>query len=280
MSLNQQCGRIEQLVVVDNGSHDHTVEVVERACHLLSVEVTIVRSTNTGFAGGYETAAKHIRNVSLPTLCVNPDVVLREGSVPKLLEAIETWPSIGIATLPLFDGSGEDSACRRVLPTIGAAALYAVFRNFVPRPVRYNSRKNSIAGAIRWLLDGTRVTPLEATTGALMLVAPTFRSVERPIFDTDYWMYGEDLQLCHDAKTESFEVVMVEDSHSFHNKGTSSGWPRSRRSNIAFHNAMVTYYRKNLRRSRLEALIVLSGIWGRQMVSLALASIVRACRSN
>jgi len=280
-SLNPVGEYIAQLVLVDNGSVDGTIGAVEALRGSLNFEVTVVRSENTGFAGGYLTAAGYVLDASLPTLCINPDVILHATALPGLLEAVHTWESIGIATAPLVGDDGvEDSASRRTLPSTGKSIGYAVFGKLMPRRMRYNSGLPRRSTGARPLSDGTLVTSLDATTGALMLVSPLFRSPSSGIFDTDYWMYGEDLQLCLDARSESFEVVMVELSQSIHLKGVSSGWPRSRLSNKAFHDAMYLYYRKNLSKSPLESATVWAGVRGRQVALQYAGSLTRALRAR
>jgi N-acetylglucosaminyl-diphospho-decaprenol L-rhamnosyltransferase len=279
-SLDFKSQHIEQLVLVDNGSQDNTVDVVGALIASLHFPLTLIRSSNTGFAGGYLGAGRHVINEKLPTLCINPDVVLEVHALPRLLEAMSTWRSIGVATVPLVGQDGvEDSASRRRLPALGSSVAYALFGKLLPRALRYNSRGISESRAFRKLADGTKLTPLEATTGALMLVAPHFRAVGKGIFDTDYWMYGEDLQLCHDARTEKFEVVMVESAPSIHEKGASSGWPRTRRSNAAFHDAMYIYSKKNLHKTPYGGGVILVGVKVRQAISLGLGAFARANRS-
>jgi GT2 family glycosyltransferase len=109
---------------------------------------------------------------------------------------------------------------------------------------------------------------IEATTGALMLINPEFRGSSAAVFDLSYWMYGEDLQLCWDAKSEGYRVAIIDYQPSLHKKGTSSGWPRSRKSNVAFHEALAIYYAKNLSLGPLDRGIIRVGMQARLAVSL------------
>ena len=108
---------------------------------------------------------------------------------------------------------------------------------------------------------------VEATTGALMLLSPDFRNAGTGVFDRDYWMYGEDLQLCADAQAAGRRVVILERPGSVHLKGHSSGFPRGSRSDRAFHQAMLVYYRKNLRRHAAEEAVVTLGVGLRYVAS-------------
>lgn len=254
-SIAADAEHVAEVVLVDNGSADHTVAVAERALLAHHLPGHVVLSTNTGFAGGYETARKSISQPG-SLLCVNPDVELAPGTIGRLLEAV-ALPGVAIATAPLMNLNGiEDTASRRRLPNLRGASAYAVLGRFLPRRLKYNALEVSSLASGPILHDGTRTTVIEATTGALMMLSPEFRTRETTIFDLDYWMYGEDLQLCLDAARVDRSVLMVETVPSIHVKGASSGLPRSRSSDRAFHDALYTYYCKNLRRNVLEQAVV------------------------
>lgn len=277
-SLESQGEHLAQVIVVDNGSTDATTELVEEWRRGKSLPVTIVRSANRGFAGGHHTAALHVEDSSLPTLCVNPDLEMGLGVLEHLLQALASSERYAIATAPLVNALGEeDSASRRVLPSLGKSIAYSLLGRMLPPALRYNSRRDA-SGRSAVLSDGTPLTEVEATTGALMLVSQHFRPVQTGIFDSDYWMYGEDLQLCADAARHGLAVVMVESAPSTHLKGVSSGWPRSRRSNAAFHDALFIYYKKNLNRTRTGLVTVWLGIRARHAVSQGAGDLNRLLR--
>jgi GT2 family glycosyltransferase len=96
------------------------------------------------------------------------------------------------------------------------------------------------------------------------------RDPDGKVFDEDYWMYGEDLQLCLDCQRRGLRVLMLEGAPSTHSKGVSSGWPRSKRSDRAFHHSMWLYYRKNLSRGPLDGVVAV-GIASRYAMSRAAA---------
>lgn len=240
--LRDQGDRIGAVTVVDNGSEDGSAGVALAALISLVPSVRVIEQGNRGFAGGYAAAVQGETD-GLYVLCVNPDVRLAPGAVDDMLRVLEERSSAAIVTTPLVDSSGgDDTATRRSLPRLGGSMLYSVLGRHTPARWRYNARTD---GPVEWVA-GLPVSLVEATTGALMLLAPAFRDIRTPVFDTDYWMYGEDLQLCADAASAGLEVLVVERAASLHLKGASSGRPRSLRSNAAFHQAMRVYVRKNL----------------------------------
>lgn len=278
--LSENRGSIAQVTIVDNASEDETVGTINRLSASTRLPVTVIENSNDGFAGGHWAARNAFERPELATLCVNPDVRLGVGVVDGMLRALSRISDAAIVTSVLEHPDGEeDSASRRSLPTFGAAAAYAILGRLIPVSARYNSQK-SLAEHTWSLDDGLRVVSVEATTGALMLIRPSFRPVQFGLFDIDYWMYGEDLQLCADAQRSGLRVVLVEQQPSIHLKGASSGMPRRWRSNRAFHHAMYVYYKKNLSSSRALDLLVWVLINGRLLVSAGTSVIRRALQGQ
>lgn len=279
--LEAQSDFVSQVVLVDNASTDNTLERMRALAAASSLDITVVANANTGFAGGYARGGTEIHDVTLPTLCLNPDVELEPGTLARLLSVLE-GERVGIVTAPLVIETGEvDTASRRVLPTLGKAAVYAVLGGLTPPALRYNRRQApSQSEPLVVNPDGHHVTAIEATTGALMLVNPAFRTAAEGIFDQEYWMYGEDLQLCVDARTEGWQVLMAEGKPSVHTKGASSGRPRGKKSNIEFHRAMYTYYVKNLNKSRVGKVGVGTAILARLGSELAISAVLRSAKAR
>ena len=280
---------IARVVLVDNASTDESVETATRLALEHSLDVVVVEHSNAGFAGGYARGGREDMDFALPTLCLNPDVALAPETVRSMLQALTTEDQVAIVTSPLVTDTGEeDSASRRVLPSLGKAAIYAILGKLTPRAFRYNNRSDvpAVSSVVENQPDaaqgafhiGLSTSQIEATTGALMLVNPTFRAANSGIFDQDYWMYGEDLQICFDARAAGLKVLMVEGPSSLHLKGASSGRPRGKVSNIAFHRAMYIYYSKNLNVHPVGKLVVGGAIFGRLGFQLLLSRVSRALK--
>ena len=248
--------QIEAVTIVDNASTDDTVARMREAADRAAMPVEIIQNENTGFAGGYLAAARSTVDRAFPVLCLNPDVQLASGAVEAMLDVLDSFDDAAVVTVPLMESDGTpDTASRRRLPTLGASMVYSVLGRLTPSSLRYNRREGDSTASLR-TAAGRPVSVLQATTGAMMLVAADFRTLDDGIFDRDYWMYGEDLQLCADAAAAGRRVLIAEVAPSVHVKGVSSGRPRSRRSNRAFHDAMHDYARKNL----VSSPILLAGL--------------------
>lgn len=275
------CGsEIAGVTLVDNASTDDTVARVGEAAAGASVPVEVIENENSGFAGGYLAAARSALPRGLPVLCLNPDVALAEGAISSMLDVLASFPNAAVVTVPLVEPDGSpDTASRRRLPTLGASMVYSVLGRLTPPALRYNRREGD-AAATMLTPSGIVVSPLQATTGAVMLVPADFRPLDAGIFDRDYWMYGEDLQLCADAAAAGRSVLMAEVPPSVHVKGVSSGRPRSRRSNRAFHDAMLRYAQKNLVRHPVALELLRAGVTAHFLFTEAKAVPVRLQRRS
>lgn len=269
-SLEVEHDLIEQVVIQDNGSMDATLTVARRWCATgTKLNITVIEGTNVGFAAGVFQGCKAFTDASFATLCLNPDLEVFPGTLVRLIDVLNTQPDAAIVTTPLVGEDGVvDTACIRRLPQLGTGLAYSVFGKFLPARFRYNS----IAAPERAVGLGAYTSVpynwIEATTGALMLVRPEFRRSSEPVFDLSYWMYGEDLQLCWDAKSEGHRVAIIDYHPSLHRKGTSSGWPRSEKSNVAFHEALAIYYTKNLSHGWVDRGVIRAGMRARLAISM------------
>jgi N-acetylglucosaminyl-diphospho-decaprenol L-rhamnosyltransferase len=269
---------IAGVTVVDNASTDDTVTRVRAAAEAASVLVEVIENENSGFAGGYFAASRSAVPRGVPVLCLNPDVALAEGAVGAMRDVLASFPDAAVVTVPLVESDGSpDSASRRRLPTLGASMLYSVLGRLTPARLRYNRREEDPTPTLV-SKGGRAVSVLQATTGAVMLVPPDFRTLDEGVFDREYWMYGEDLQLCADAAAAGRRVLIAEVAPSLHVKGVSSGRPRSHRSNRAFHDAMALYARKNLVANPALRVVLEVGVWGHFALSEARAVPTRVRR--
>lgn len=281
-SLKRESAYIAEVVLHDNGSADSTLRLATEWCNAQDVlQVKRIAGANLGFGAGIYAGCKNFKDQSLPTLCLNPDVEIQEGTVVRLLDVLRGPDLVGIVTTPLVDESGQaDSASVRMLPRLSTGLAYSVFGKLLPERFRYNSRPAPRLASGHGEATGVPYKNIEATTGALMLVNPQFRSSESPIFDLSYWMYGEDLQLCWDARAEGFKVSIIDYAPSLHRKGTSSGWPRGVKSNIAFHEALAIFYSKNLSRGPVDRVAIQAGMRLRLGLSLAAGWASRSLSSD
>ncbi|GAB3772285.1 GT2 family glycosyltransferase [Nocardioides ginsengisegetis] len=187
-------------LVVDNGSTDGTVALVERRG-----DCTLVRAANRGFAAGINLAAA---GTDAPYLLIaNPDVVLRPGSVTALVEAaVATGAGIVVPLLETSDGQVQPSLRRD--PTL--------LRNLGLASTGHPALSEHVAGPA----DYERRHPVDWATGAVMLVSRTCLDEVGP-WDESFFLYSEETDFCVRARERGHLTVFEPAARAMHVGGGS-----------------------------------------------------------
>jgi GT2 family glycosyltransferase len=248
-----------EVIVVDNRSADGSAEAVEREFP----DATVIALTqNVGYGRANNVAFERAHGDLL--LLLNPDVTVAPGCLGHLVRFLQEHADAGAVGPRLVRPDGSpDLAARRSFPT-PATSLYrltALSRLF-PGSSRFN-RYN--LGA----MDPEHEHEMDAGTGACLLVRRgAIDSVG--LFDPDFFMYGEDLDLCYRIKAAGWRVWYAPTAVAVHVKGTATRQVPHRML-YEFHRAMWIYHRKH-HAARLPApanAAVWLGIWSRWAVLTA-----------
>jgi GT2 family glycosyltransferase len=251
---------------VDNASDDGTAEMVAR--EFPQAELT-VNATNAGFSAANNPALA--RGTAPYALVLNPDTRITPGALQRLVELMEAHPEVGIAgpRLELEDGS-LDHASRRSFPTpLSALGHFTGLGRREGAPGR-------LAG---YTAPDVESGPVDAVNGAFMLIRRT--ALERVgAFDTRYWMYMEDLDLCYRFAQAGWTTWFEPSVTVIHVKAGTSGKHRSVRLNYAFHYGMFRFYRDHYAAERNPFLngLVYVGIAARFAQAAARDSVARLSR--
>ena len=200
-----------EIVVADNLSVDGTPEFV--AGHFPAARLLRLNE-NLGFSKANNRGLAHSHGETV--LFLNPDTVVNLAALDACLLRLAHEPRIGVISprLEMADGT-IDPACRRSIPTIwdgftratGLARLFPRSRwlsgyNLTYLPERETYRVGSVNGAF------------------MMLPRRVLEQVGS--FDEQFFMYGEDLDLCHRCERAGFLVVYDGRHTIIHLKGRSS----------------------------------------------------------
>ena len=207
--------------VIDNGSDDGTMEIVQRhATHDPHVHF-IANPDNPGFAVGCNQGAADLPRVDGAQWLafVNPDCLVEPDTLARLRTHAMASGREVLLGADLVDEMGErDAAARRRDPDF-ASMLASIARS-------------GVATKLGVAVDDTQaVQPVEAVSGALMLVS---RNLFERLggFDTGYRLHAEDLDLCRRAREAGALVAVANDVRVVHIRGVSS---RSRPLFVEWH---------------------------------------------
>lgn len=237
---------VEEIRIVDNGSDDGTMEVVQSHAARDPRIRFIANPDNPGFA----TACNQGANASsAPWIAfVNPDLMVGRESLAQLVEASRSLGGALVGAV-LVDGKGvEDGATRRRAPDFSAMLRSAAARTL------------SIPD------NGADLQHVGAISGALMLLPRTlFERVQG--FDPRYRLHAEDLDLCRRVRALGARVAVANTVRVHHIRGVSSA---SRPWFVEWHKhrGLWRYYRKfdAQRDGMLVQALVLALISGRFVV--------------
>ena len=187
-------GAVRDIIIVDNGSADATVEKVQRFTAALpdasAISLTcIAAGSNLGFAAAVNRAAREAAGDSL--LILNPDCICRSALAP--LEAVLTRSANLVAVAPrLIDSEGkfQSGFAIRRLPT-PAALLFEILllnRVFPRNPV--NRRYRCLE------FDPEREAAVEQPAGACLLVRRAAFEACGGMDEGFYPLWFEDVDFC------------------------------------------------------------------------------------
>lgn len=222
-----------EAVVVDNASTDGSADAVARAFP----QVKLIRNAqNTGYgrannAGLQECSGRFV-------MLLNPDVTVGERCVGRLADFLLVRPDAGAVGPRILRPDGRlDLAARRGFPSPSAAfyRLAGLSRLF-PKSARFN-RYN-----MGHLPEG-ETHEIDAGTGACLMLRRA--AIDRVgFFDPDFFMYGEDLDLCFRLKQGGWKVFYLPAAAAVHLKGQSTR-QSTHRMLYEFHSAMWTFHHKH-----------------------------------
>jgi len=225
-----------EIFVVDNGSTDASAEMV---CQRFPRVSLLIEPTNTGFARANNRALR--RAAGRHVLILNPDTEIQPGAVRTLRQSLDSLTqAVAVGPKVVRPDGRLDLACRRTFPSpLIAFARLAGLSRILPRS--------------RWLARYNRTyedpdVPGEMDAGTAAALCFHREALARiNYFDEDFFMYGEDLDLCYRLKKDGGRIYYVPSAVVLHVKGESSK-QQPRAMLREFHRAMWLFYRKHYAR--------------------------------
>jgi N-acetylglucosaminyl-diphospho-decaprenol L-rhamnosyltransferase len=217
-----------RVVLLDNASDDGSADAVAAAFP----QVELIRSPdNLGFARANNVIADTVTSGWL--LLLNTDTEVLPGSIDALMAFARAHPENGIyGGRTIFpDGSLNPGSCYdRLTPWSAfchATGLVAAFRG----SRLFNGEH--IAG---WPRDSVR--PVDIVSGCFFLI-PTALWHELGGFDPRFFMYGEEVDLCHRARARGWQPIVTPEATIVHLGGASRSTAASKRIQVARSRASI-----------------------------------------
>lgn len=257
--LEQKCGFNYEVILVDNGSTDGSVEALEEDFKD-DTRIHIIKNIqNLGFAKGNNMGIKRSRGEYI--LLLNSDTQVKEDCLKLCLTQMEADTRLGALGCKVVLPDGKlDHACKRGFPTPKASLYY-----FLKLDKR-NPEKFGQYDALN--LDEDEVGEVDTLMGAFMLM-PRKVLNEVGFLDENFFMYGEDIDLCFRIKEAGYKVLYFPKAQITHYKGGSS---KKHRNKVIydFHQAMWLFYKKHYEKEYNWGVkcLVMIGIGGKCVLEL------------
>jgi len=264
-----KAGYTFEVIVSDNGSDD-TDEMMKKYFPKMKYR----RNGNIGFAAGNNI----VRNLCAGEyiLMLNADTTVDENTLPESLNYMEKHKDVGAMTCRIVMTDGMlDRDARRSFPTpwIAFTHMSKLDRLF----------PTSKLFARYWVgyLSPDQESEADVIEGAFCLI-PKKLMDKIDWYDEDYFLNGEDIDLCWKIWKEGYKIMYVPHIKISHYKGAAKGKEQKpgvkvnvdlatkRKVLIAGADAMKIFYTKHYKKKYPAVMTgaVLSGIWVMKQIRL------------
>jgi len=191
---------------VDNASTDDSVAAVRQ--HYPQVKL-IECSENRGFARGNNLGLERAKGKY--ALLLNPDTLVRPGALEHLLNFMESHPSVGAAGPYLLNPDETLQESCFPFPSLSREFWRLFHLDFLYPYGKYDM--------LRW--DKTQPRPVDAVQGAC-LILPKEAINQVGVFDPDFFMYTEEIDLCYRLKKAGWDIFWTPAARVVHYGGQST----------------------------------------------------------
>lgn len=244
-----------EIIVVDNASNDDSVEEIRNSFPFVKL---IANKENIGFGKANNQAMKIASGDYF--VLINPDSIVKTDTFDILIKFFENHHDAGMIGCKVLNPDGSlQLACRRSFPGVwtsftkvtGLSSLFPKSKLFAKYNLTY--------------LDENEINEVDAISGAFMMFR---KEVYERIggFDEDFFMYGEDLDLCYRTQKAGYKIYYVPTTEIIHYKGESTK-RSSLDETVLFYEAMKIFVRKHFSNFFLVELILRPAIFLRKLLA-------------
>ncbi len=197
-----------EIFVVDNDSSDGSVEMVRESFPRVHL---VANKENVGFGRANNQVLDRCKGEYI--LLFNPDAMLIDDGIDRLLTHADMHQDVAIWGARLLN---IDHSLQRwtggAFPNIKNIAGHYLF---ITRLLSYFGKTQSL------YLETDVETDVDVdwVSGACMLLRK--EALDNKLFNDDFFMYGEDMELCHRVKNNAWRVVYTPMASVVHVQGAS-----------------------------------------------------------
>lgn len=224
--LTENVKKIAEVHVVDNDSHDGSVEMVRREFP----EVRVFANTeNLGFARANNQSWREAKGEYW--LLLNSDTIVKPGAIEKLIAFMDAHPQAGMATAKLLNLDGTPQYCAVREQSVSLNLLeFSRLHTLLPA----KKRGALLLGSY---FDYDHPCQLGWTWGTALIARRTAIE-EVGALSEDYFMYGEDMEWSFRMRRKGWEIWFCPEAEIIHYGGQSSKqtWSVGEKDEIILNN--------------------------------------------
>lgn len=229
-----------EIILVDNASKCEDVKKLEEYIHDKIGIMLIKNKKNVGFGSGNNIAYKYTSGKYI--LFINSDCELTDNTLYKAISFMNKHVDIAAVGTRVITPDGKlDNGCKRGFPSPRASLYYFLGLHKLSKNPKYDQYK-------LFHLDEYKVSDVDVISGAFILARKSVLD-QVGVFDEDFFMYGEDIDLCYRIKQAGYRIVYnPELGNVIHYRGQSSKY-RKFKTIYNFYEAMIIFYRKHYKKN-------------------------------
>lgn len=201
-----------EVIIVDNNSVDQSVELIKALYPSFKI---IENKDNVGFSKANNQAVKIAKGKYVHFL--NPDTILPEDFYTKSLAYLDQHENVGCLGPKILDADGKyafDS--KKSFPSFWVSVYKLLgLAKFFPNSHRFNAYYAAH-------VDENETAAVDILSGCCLLVRKEALDSIGGGFDEQYFMYCEDVDMCHSIQLNGYENVYYPAVSIVHFKGEST----------------------------------------------------------
>lgn len=228
-----------EIIVIDNNSSDNSCQLVIEKFQSVTL---IANKNNTGFSKANNQGLEISTGEYIHFL--NPDTVVGEDFYIKTLSYLDNHHNVGCLGPRLIDGRGMYAMdSKKSFPAFWTSVYKLTgLSKFFPKSPYFNKYYAAHVGE-------QETAPVDILSGCCLLVRRSAMMASGGGFDESYFMYCEDVDLCHRIGLHGYQNIYFPQVNVIHYKGESTRKLSYRYMKIFYEahaHFVKKYYPKNL----------------------------------
>ena len=193
------------MIVVDNNSSDNSMDMIKNKFPSV---ILIENKKNLGFSTANNQGIKASKGKYI--LVLNPDTIILEDAIEKMVDFMDRNKNVGALGPKIFEQNKVVSTSAMEFPTVYTEIIYLL----MSKRKRLNELKIDSFGY-------NRTDEVDALSGCCIMFRKEALK-KAGLFDEQFFMYGEDVELCYRVKQSGYKNFFLPESQIIHYGGKSN----------------------------------------------------------